>query len=395
MGRGNRAPGGPFEVFMAFDPADAEVAADLTDRLEASVGGLSCTSCPREAPVTDLPGIDGFLVEQAVNGNLHDVVAGGASAGQRPDDGLIHRSGGLIALVSDVGAGSVVIPGSSRSPTGRGVRSSGSGSTAAPTGRATCPASRRASTTWRASPRPSGPGGPSGTGRGPFRGHGACSGHSSPIGTRGADRRDEPGRRAGSPRPVPVRFDQTVTPSAPLDRSALVAAAAAGARATYVPFWNPELESGADVGPGVLSQWWPAGFTVDGKHHPTAEHWMMAEKARLFGDLASAEAVLDAATPAEAKALGREVRGFDSARWSGHRFDVVVAGNGAKFGQNPRLAEYLLTTGDAVLVEASPVDRIWGIGLAADDPGLDDPARWPGENLLGFALMVVRERLRT
>lgn len=87
------------------------------------------------------------------------------------------------------------------------------------------------------------------------------------------------------------------------------------------------------------------------------------------------------------------MRGFDEARWLAHRFDLVVEGNFAKFTQHPDLLRFLLSTGDRVLVEASPVDAIWGIGLAANDPQSADPARWQGLNLLGFALMVVRDRL--
>ncbi|BAM90239.1 hypothetical protein S58_42540 [Bradyrhizobium oligotrophicum S58] len=94
----------------------------------------------------------------------------------------------------------------------------------------------------------------------------------------------------------------------------------------------------------------------------------MAQKAALFGDQETHDAILAAPGPSQAKKLGRAVRGFDDARWTAHRFEVAVHGNVAKFGQNPALADWLRSTGDAVLVEASPVDRIWGIGLAADDP---------------------------
>jgi ribA/ribD-fused uncharacterized protein len=120
---------------------------------------------------------------------------------------------------------------------------------------------------------------------------------------------------------------------------------------------------------------------------------MMAEKARLFGDHAVAARVLAAAKPGEAKALGRQVAGFDSSLWDAARFGIVVAGNQAKFSQHPALRDFLLGTGERVLVEASPVDAVWGIGLAADHPHLEQPARWPGLNLLGFALMQVRYQL--
>lgn len=162
----------------------------------------------------------------------------------------------------------------------------------------------------------------------------------------------------------------------------------------FVFFWGHQPPRGGGVGPSCLSQWWPSPFSVDGIAYPTAEHWMMAEKARLFGDADVEARVLAAGTPKAAKALGREVRPFDSARWERERFDVVVRGNLAKFGQSAQLARYLDGTGDAVLVEASPVDRIWGIGLAEDDPRARRPGEWRGLNLLGFALMEVRARLR-
>ncbi|HEX5959439.1 MAG TPA: NADAR family protein, partial [Hyphomicrobiaceae bacterium] len=110
----------------------------------------------------------------------------------------------------------------------------------------------------------------------------------------------------------------------------------------------------------MLSQWWPARFVVAGDSYACAEHFMMAEKARLFGDTASRAEILAAADPAEVKALGRKVRGFDEQVWERERFHLVAAGSVAKFAQNPDLGGYLLSTGNAVLVEASPVDRIWG-----------------------------------
>lgn len=120
---------------------------------------------------------------------------------------------------------------------------------------------------------------------------------------------------------------------------------------------------------------------------------MMAEKAALFGDETTREEILRAPNPGAAKALGRKVRGFDEAAWIERRFSIVVAANEAKFGQNVELATFLKQTGSRVLVEASPVDRIWGVGLAADDEKIDNPNQWRGLNLLGFALMQVRESL--
>ena len=120
---------------------------------------------------------------------------------------------------------------------------------------------------------------------------------------------------------------------------------------------------------------------------------MMAEKARLFGDADKREQVFKAPSPGAAKALGRQVRGFDEAIWIEHRYDTVVRANELKFSQNPQLRDFLVQTGARVLVEASPVDRIWGIGLAQDDERCANPNHWDGLNLLGFALMQVRTNM--
>ncbi|MBB5956847.1 hypothetical protein FHS29_003440 [Saccharothrix tamanrassetensis] len=165
-----------------------------------------------------------------------------------------------------------------------------------------------------------------------------------------------------------------------------------GEHVEFVFFWGPQPEQDG-VGPQCLSQWSPDRFTADGRDFATAEHYMMWRKAVLFGDEATAEEILRAAHPRRARDLGRAVRGFDHARWEACRYDVVVAGNVAKFGQHPELRRFLLGTGDRVLVEASPLDTIWGIGLAAADPRAQDPARWRGLNLLGFALADVRSEL--
>ncbi|MGC9536639.1 NADAR family protein [Streptomyces sp. UG1] len=168
----------------------------------------------------------------------------------------------------------------------------------------------------------------------------------------------------------------------------------AGARVKYLHFWGHRPLPDGRVGPSCLSQWWPSPFEVSGVSYATAEHWMMAEKARLFGDGEAERRVLCAAHPSQAKKAGRLVRGFDDATWERERFRIVVEGSIHKFSAHPDLRDFLLATGERVLVEASPVDRVWGIGLAAGDEGAADPERWRGPNLLGFALMVARGRLR-
>lgn len=165
-----------------------------------------------------------------------------------------------------------------------------------------------------------------------------------------------------------------------------------GGQPTYLFFWGHK-QSGTGVTKSCLSQWYLSRFTVNGQEYKTAEHFMMAEKARLFGDRASEQRIFAAETPDQAKSLGRKVNGFASELWEQHRFEIVAEGNLNKFSQRPELARFLISTGNKILVEASPVDAIWGIGLSADDVRANNPSQWPGENLLGFALMRVREQL--
>jgi ribA/ribD-fused uncharacterized protein len=123
----------------------------------------------------------------------------------------------------------------------------------------------------------------------------------------------------------------------------------------------------------------------------TAEHYMMAEKAKLFGDADAYLQILAAPGPKAAKALGRKVRGFSEEVWREHRFEIVTRANRAKFGQHEDLRKFLVQTGSRVLVEASPYDQVWGIGLAREDARAKNPNQWRGLNLLGFALMKVRD----
>ncbi|MER6104343.1 NADAR family protein [Streptomyces sp. NPDC001832] len=174
----------------------------------------------------------------------------------------------------------------------------------------------------------------------------------------------------------------------------LLARTGRGKKVKYLYFWGHRPRPDGRIGASCLSQWWPAPFTVDGVTYTSAEHWMMAAKARLFGDAEAEVRAVSAKSPAQAKKVGRLVRGFDEAVWERERYALVVAGSIHKFSHHPQLREFLLNTGDRVLVEASPMDRIWGIGLAADDPRAENPATWRGLNLLGFALMDARAELR-
>ena len=163
----------------------------------------------------------------------------------------------------------------------------------------------------------------------------------------------------------------------------------------YLFFWGHANPKNDLTGKFLFSQWYPLSFDWEGRKYLTAEHWMMAGKARLFGDLETLEQILAAPNPKDAKAFGRQVRGFDSEVWEAECYEIVVQGNMHKFGQNQTSRTYLLETGNKILVEASPVDAIWGIGHVQDSPEAQDPRKWRGQNLLGFALMEARDRLRS
>jgi hypothetical protein len=177
------------------------------------------------------------------------------------------------------------------------------------------------------------------------------------------------------------------------DLPALVAYIESGKSVDYLFFWGHRERKDGAVGDTCMSQWYPAAFLLEDTRYPTAEHFMMTAKARLFGDHDALAKILAADDPGKAKALGRKVRGYDDLLWNEHRFSIVVEGNLAKFTQNQRLQAYLLGTGNKLLVEASPVDPVWGIGLSRDDPDARHPDKWKGSNLLGFALMEVRRRI--
>jgi ribA/ribD-fused uncharacterized protein len=166
-----------------------------------------------------------------------------------------------------------------------------------------------------------------------------------------------------------------------------------GNHVTYLFFWGHQPEKNGTVSKSCLSNWYPATFTLNDITYATTEHYMMAHKAKLFGDTRMYHAILNAKTPKEAKALGRKAIGFIEETWNTHRIEIMVTGNEAKFSQHHDMKEFLLSTNNAILVEASPYDRIWGIGMSVNNPHIEDPKAWNGLNLLGFALMEVRSRL--
>ncbi len=162
----------------------------------------------------------------------------------------------------------------------------------------------------------------------------------------------------------------------------------------YLYFWGHRPSADGRITQSCLSQWYDSGFEHEGNYFPTAEHWMMWHKALNAGDEQAARAVFSDRNPSKAKSIGRKVRNYDDARWAAVKYDIVVKGNVLKFGQNPRLKQYLLGTGNLVLVEASPYDAQWGIGMTADEARrLNDPKQWRGTNLLGWALIEARDRL--
>ena len=162
----------------------------------------------------------------------------------------------------------------------------------------------------------------------------------------------------------------------------------------YLFFWGHPPSKDRTITKSCFSQWWEDGFIEDGVTYKSAEHYMMAKKAVLFNDTEVRERIIASKSPAEAKKLGRQVIGYDDALWVQHRFEIVKQGNYLKFSQNEPLKTFLMQTGDRVLVEASPVDGIWGIGMVAENPDAVNPGKWYGLNLLGFALMEVRDMLR-
>lgn len=162
----------------------------------------------------------------------------------------------------------------------------------------------------------------------------------------------------------------------------------------FLFFWGHQPSKDGSIIKTCMSQWWPADFEEDGLVYKTAEHYMMAGKAKVFNDTGMIEKIIACETPKEAKAFGRGVKNFDAAVWDQHKYRIVIRANVLKFSQHPELKAFLLGTGNSVIVEASPRDLIWGIGLGEHNPKSQNPNTWRGRNLLGFALMEARDELR-
>lgn len=155
-----------------------------------------------------------------------------------------------------------------------------------------------------------------------------------------------------------------------------------------IGFHNPEEEY------GFLSNWYLSEFQYDGICYSSMEQYMMYQKAVLFGDLEIAEQILKTGQVAVIKALGRSVRNYEESVWAGRRQIIVYRGLVEKFSQNSESREMLLATKDAVLAECAVKDRIWGIGLSMHDERRFDQKQWLGQNLLGYALMEVRDQVK-
>ncbi|WP_435167850.1 NADAR family protein [Paenibacillus glycanilyticus] len=168
---------------------------------------------------------------------------------------------------------------------------------------------------------------------------------------------------------------------------------AAGKRGTFLFFWGHTPCEPGKIDKSCLSQWWISPFVIDGVPYSCSEQYMMAEKARLFQDGEMLAAILQASGPKEMKAFGRAVKNFDKSVWESRCFAIVKKGNLAKFSQNALLGLFLKSTDNSILVEASPHDRIWGIGMGQSDSNAANPLEWRGKNWLGFALMEVRDEL--
>jgi ribA/ribD-fused uncharacterized protein len=172
-----------------------------------------------------------------------------------------------------------------------------------------------------------------------------------------------------------------------MTKSELIQKINGGFNPSFTFFWGTKNAN------GYLSQWHHAPFTINKMTFENCEKWMMYQKAILFNDIKIANEIYKISNPKQIKALGRKVSNFNKAAWDYNKYIIVRNGNYHKFSQNEKLKEMLKATGDSILVEASPYDDIWGIGLKKDDKNAKRPDNWKGENLLGFALMDVRSKL--
>lgn len=143
-----------------------------------------------------------------------------------------------------------------------------------------------------------------------------------------------------------------------------------------------------------FSNWFIIDFIKDNIKFCCTEQYMMYRKAVLFNDEEAMVKILKTKSPKMHKQYGRKVQNFDEQTWNNNREQIMIDGLYEKFSQNVVLKDYLVNTGDKILVEASPYDKVWGVGLSADNPKIRDSKNWKGLNLLGKSLMVTRDRLK-
>ena len=159
-------------------------------------------------------------------------------------------------------------------------------------------------------------------------------------------------------------------------------------------FWKNFCKGGVSIDKSCLSQWYYSPFTDNGVKYLTSEHFMIGKKALLFNDKATFDKVLKTIQPCDVKVLGKKIKDCDEDIWCEKCFNIIVHGNYHKFNQNHKLKEWLSKTGEKVLVQASPMDSLLGIGLSEEDSRSLTVKEWRGKNLLGFALMKVREMIK-
>lgn len=167
-----------------------------------------------------------------------------------------------------------------------------------------------------------------------------------------------------------------------------------GKKLDYILFWKPQLSMEEAVTKSCFSQWTKADFWSVANTYCCMEQFMMEKKAELFDDKEIQKQIMQSSEPKQIMTLGRKVRNFDETVWNEVKYSIVLNGNYLKFSQNSKLRAFLLSTGNDVLVEASPYDGIWGIKMEETNENVLNPSKWRGENLLGFALMEVRDEIR-
>lgn len=166
-----------------------------------------------------------------------------------------------------------------------------------------------------------------------------------------------------------------------------------GEKFKFLFFWGHTPPKDKSMNETCLSQWWMSNFIVDDVKYCCAEQYMMAKKAELFQDSAMLKEILNAKHPKQMKEFGRLVNNFDKEKWDKNCYEIVKKGNKEKFSQNSELWNFLKTTKNRILVEASPRDRIWGIGMGKLNPDAENPTKWRGKNILGFAITEIRDEL--